>query len=104
MRHAELLPARTGKIKRRLTVIDNDGGYNAEGRIPGQEGEHVWLFLHKGKGPVAVLSALGELVLDRVRLESLNPELRGLIPAELKFYAFRRVSYMWTQWNGGSRQ
>lgn len=75
------------------------------------------------------------MVADRARLVSLNPELEGLIPAELKFYAydgalvittadarhfrinaadfkarpykpasdeaFRRLSYMAMQWNGG---
>lgn len=44
--------------KRLLTVPYNDGGYNAEGRILGQEGEHVWLFLHNQ--PVAVTSARSE--------------------------------------------
>ncbi len=44
--------------KRLLTVPYNDGGYNAEGRILGQEGEHVWLFLHNQ--PVAVTSAHSE--------------------------------------------
>jgi hypothetical protein len=119
--------------KHLLTVSYKDGGYNATARILGQDGEHVWLFLHNQ--PVAVSSADGAVTADRERLESSNPELKGLFPAELQFYtydgglvvttadarryrvnapgfkahpytpasddAFRRLSYMSTQWNGG---
>ncbi len=119
--------------KRLLTVPDKDGGYNASARILGQENAHVWLFLHNG--PVVLSSADGAVVADRARIESLNPELKGLIPTALEFYtydggmvmttadarryrvnatdfkakpytpasdeAFRRLSYMSTQWNGG---
>ncbi len=119
--------------KRLLTVTYNDGGYNATARILGQEGAHVWLFLHDQ--PVALSSADGAVVADRERLEAANPELKGLFPSELQFYthdgglvittadarrfrintpdfkakpyvpvsddAFRRLSYMSTQWNGG---
>jgi len=119
--------------KHLLTVSYKDGGYNATARILGQDGEHVWLFLHNQ--PVAVSSADGAVAADRERLEARNPELKGLFPAELQFYtydggliittadarryrvnapgfeaqpytpasddAFRRLSYMSTQWNGG---
>lgn len=119
--------------KHLLTVSHGDGGYNATARILGQDGAHVWLFLHNQ--PVAVSSADGAVTADRARLEDANPELRGLFPSELQFYthdggliittadarrfrvnapdfkarpytpvsddAFRRLSYMSTQWNGG---
>jgi hypothetical protein len=119
--------------KHLLTVSHGDGGYNATARILGQDGAHVWLFLHNQ--PVAVSSADGAVIADRARLEAANPELKGLFPSELPFYthdgglvittadarrfrvnapdfkarpytpasddAFRRLSFMSTQWNGG---
>jgi len=136
--HFELLghDTRTAQqvwAKHLLTVSYRDGGYNATARILGQDGEHVWLFLHNQ--PVAVSSADGAVTADRARLEAANPELKGLFPSELQFYthdggliittadarrfrvnapdfkakpytpvsddAFRRLSFMSTQWNGG---
>jgi hypothetical protein len=70
--------------KHLLTVSHREGGHNATARILGQDGEHVWLFLHNQ--PVAVSSADGTVTADRARLEAANPELKGLFPSELQFY------------------
>ena len=72
--------------KRVLTVPYKAGGYNSRARILGQDGQHVWLFLNNE--PVALSSADGSLVADRARLETVNPELKGLIPSTLEFYTF----------------
>ena len=72
--------------RRLLTLRDDQGGHGAQARIFGQDGDVVWLFL--GSEPVAVSAGDGSVVLDRAGLEAKNPELKGLIPSELKFYAY----------------
>ncbi len=72
--------------KRLLTVKDKEGGHTAEARLFGQDGSVVWLFLRDG--PAAVSSSDGQMLTDRAAIEARNPILQGLIPKELKFYAF----------------
>ena len=72
--------------KRLLTLGYWEGGYNATARILGQDGEHVWLYLHDQ--PVALSSANGAVLADRKSLEAANPELKGLFPSELQFYTY----------------
>lgn len=73
--------------KRRLaTVHENRGGHSARGRIIGPDGKAVWLFID-GQ-PLALSAADGSVLADRARIEQVNPALKGLIPADLRFYAY----------------
>lgn len=73
--------------KKRLgTVHENRGGHSAQARIIGPDGDAVWLFLD-GQ-PLALSAADGTVIADRARIEQVNPALKGLIPKDLKFYAF----------------
>ncbi len=73
--------------KKRLVTVKNEaGGHTAQARILGQEGEIVWTFLNNQ--PVAISSKDGSTLADRNTLEQQNPELRGLIPDKLDFYAY----------------
>lgn len=71
---------------RLLTLKDKDGGHTAEGRLLGQDGDVVWLYLNNQA--VAVSSKDGSRLADGKTIEERNEMLRGLIPKELKFYAF----------------
>ena len=71
---------------RLLTLKDKDGGHTAEARLLGQDGNVVWLYLNDQA--VAVSSKDGSKLADRKSIGERNPKLRGLIPKELKFYAF----------------
>ena len=73
-------------LKELKVLRDKEGGRNAEVRILGQQGEVVWVWMHD---QVLALSARdGSLVADRSTLEQANPDLKGLVPAELKFHTF----------------
>ena len=73
-------------LKELKVLRDKEGGRNAEVRILGQQGEVVWVWMHD---QVLALSARdGALVADRSTLEQANPDLKGLVPAELKFHTF----------------
>lgn len=72
--------------KRLRTVGSKEGGHNARARILGKDGALIWLFLHNQA--VALSSADGAVLADRERLEAVNPQLKGLLSAELKFYTF----------------
>ena len=65
---------------------DKEGGMGAQIRVLGQQGDIVWVWVHD---QVLALSARdGSLVADRSTLEQANPDLKGLVPAELKFHTF----------------
>ena len=65
---------------------DKEGGMGAQIRVLGQQGDIVWVWVHD---QVLALSARdGALVADRSTLEQANPDLKGLVPAELKFHTF----------------
>jgi hypothetical protein len=68
------------------TLHDDQGGHGAQARILGQDGDVVWLYLHDQA--VAVSSRDASIVVDRAGLERRNPDLKGLIPSELRFYAY----------------
>ncbi len=71
---------------RLLTLKDKEGGHTAEARLLGQDGNVVWLYLNSQA--VAVSSKDGSKLGDGKLIEERNQVLRGLIPKELKFYAF----------------
>ena len=68
-----------------LTVHD---GSDAPGRILGQQGPVVWLFLKDQ--PVAVSHLDGSVVGDSARIVERNPGLAAMWPRELKFFTFDR--------------
>ena len=72
--------------KRLLTLKQDEGGHSAQARILGQDGNVVWLFVNDQ--PVAISSGDGSVLADRAPLEQRNSTLQGLMPKELKFYAF----------------
>ena len=72
--------------RRLLTREEDDGGRSATGRILGQEGATVWLFV--ADQPVAVAAADGAVRAGRGLLEEKNVPLRGVLPEKLEFYAF----------------
>ena len=72
--------------RRLLTRSDDDGGRSARGRILGQEGATVWLFV--ADQPVAVAAADGAVRAGRGLLEEKNATLRGILPEKLEFFAF----------------
>lgn len=73
-------------LKELKVLRDKDGGMSAEIRILGQQGGVVWVWVHD---QVLALSARdGSPVADRSMLERTNPELKGLVPSELKFHTF----------------
>ena len=81
-------PATAGRLwlKELKVLRDKDGGMSAEIRILGQHGDVVWVWVHD---QVLALSARdGSLVADRSTLERVNPEIKGLVPDELKFHTF----------------
>ncbi|MBA3543845.1 MAG: hypothetical protein H0T83_05325 [Chthoniobacterales bacterium] len=81
-------PANADRLwkKRVLTVEDDAGGRVAQARLLGQEGDVVWTFMNDG--PVALSAKDGSALADRCMIEERNPELRGLIPKDLDFYAY----------------
>lgn len=84
--------------KRRLLTLGDDEargtrpsrviGSNSEGALLGQDGEVVWLILDSE--PWAVGAADGAPLLHGAGLEERNPELKGVLPSESKFYGFDR--------------
>lgn len=72
--------------RRLLSLKSNQGGHSAEARILGQDGDVVWLFL--ADRIVGVSSRDGSPLVDGPEIELRNASLRGLVPRELKFYAF----------------
>ncbi|MEP7301166.1 MAG: PA2928 family protein [Caldimonas sp.] len=72
--------------RRLLTRSDDDGGRSARGRILGQEGATVWLFV--ADQPVAVAAADGAVRAGRGLLEEKNAALRGVLPEKPEFFAF----------------
>src|SRR5690606_32044867 len=63
-----------------------DGGAGAQVRILGQQEGVVWVWVHD---QVLGLSARdGSQVADRATLERANPDLKGLVPGELKFHTW----------------
>lgn len=74
--------------KRLLTLTYRQAGYNARARILGQDGKSVWIFLHDK--PVALSATDGTVLAGPPEIEQRNPELRGVLPAQLGFYAFDR--------------
>ena len=73
-------------MRRLLTRSEDDGGRSAHGRILGQEGATVWLFV--ADQPVAVAAADGAVRAGRGLLEEKNAALRGLLPEKQEFFAF----------------
>ena len=63
-------------------------GSNTEGNLLGQEGQVVWLVLDNE--PWAISAADGRTLINGAGLEERNPELKGLLPSESKFYGFDR--------------
>lgn len=72
--------------RRLLTRSEDDGGRAARGRILGQEGAVVWLFV--ADQPVAVAAADGAVRAGRGLIEEKNAALRGVLPEKLEHYAF----------------
>lgn len=72
-----------------LDLKDDQGGHSAEARILGQDGEVVWLYL--ADRIVGLSSHDGSPLVDGPAIERRNVSLRGLVPRELKFYAFDGV-------------
>lgn len=69
-----------------LTLSEAEGGRVAQGRILGQEGEFLWLFLN-GE-PVAIRVADGRIAASRTLLERHFPQLRDKLPTEPAGYGF----------------
>lgn len=72
--------------RRLLTRSEDDGGRSAHGRILGQEGSTVWLFV--ADQPVAVAASDGAVRAGRGLLEEKNAMLRGVLPEKPEFFAF----------------
>lgn len=70
-------------LKTLLVARDDDHGTGGV-RILGQEGGLVWLWLHDQV--VALAAKDASQVADRALIERANPELRGLLPTELRGY------------------
>lgn len=70
-----------------LTVHDSQGG-DVPGRILGQQGPVVWLFLKDQ--PVAVSQKDGAVVGDSARILERNPGLAPMWPKEMKRFTFDR--------------
>lgn len=82
---------RTGERlwQRRLRIVDeNAHGGTPRGRLLGQYGDLVWLFVHDM--PVAVNAKDGAVKLTALDLMDRNPQLQGLWPTELTGYTFDR--------------
>lgn len=69
-----------------LELKGDQGGHSAQGRILGQDGDIVWLFL--ADRIVGLSSRDGAERVDGAEIERRNPSLRNLLPRESKFYAF----------------
>lgn len=69
-----------------LTLSEAEGGRTAEGRILGQEGDFLWVFLN-GE-PVAIRIADGRIAASRPLLERHFPRLRDKLPTEPAGYGF----------------
>ena len=63
-------------------------GSTASARLMGQDGEAVWLLIDSK--PFAVSVHDGHVVADVAAIERRNPALKGLLPAEAKYYSFDR--------------
>lgn len=84
--------------KRRLLTLGDDEaqgtrpsrviGSSADGALLGQDGVVVWMMLDNE--PWAVSAADGKPIANAVELEARNPDLRGFLPSESKFYGFDR--------------
>lgn len=61
-------------------------GSAAHGALLGQDGGVVWLVLDNE--PWAVSAADGKPIANEAGIEERNPELKGLLPSESKFYGF----------------
>ena len=61
-------------------------GSNTDGALLGQDGDVVWLMLDNE--PWAVSAADGKPLVHGTGLEARNPELKGVLPSESKFYGF----------------
>lgn len=61
-------------------------GSSASGKLLGQEGEVVWLLIESM--PIAVSTADGSVLANGDSLEERNPQLKGLMPSDAKFYGF----------------
>lgn len=72
--------------KRLLTLKDGEAGHSAQGRILGQDGDKVWIFLKDQ--PIALSPADGSVLAGREAIEQRNAQLKGLLPSELEFYTF----------------
>lgn len=72
--------------KRLLTLKSDQAGSSATMRLMGQDGEAVWMFLNNQ--PVALSSKDGSVLGSAAEIEQRNPQLKGLLPAEQKFYTF----------------
>lgn len=72
--------------KRLLSMQDKEGGFNAQARILGPDGDAVWLFLNNQ--PIALSARDGSKLADASLIEQRNPPLQGLLPKEPGFYAF----------------
>lgn len=72
--------------KRLLTLKYDQAGYSATMRLLGQDGDAVWIFLNDR--PVALSSKDGSVLGGVPDIEQRNAQLRGLLPAEQKFYTF----------------
>ena len=87
--------ARPAWTKRLVTIGDPEArgtspsrviGSSADGRLLGQDGDVVWLLIDNQ--PMAVRAADGSAVADAAGLEQRNPDLKGRLPSEAKYYGF----------------
>lgn len=74
--------------RRLLTVRDTQGGREATGRILGQQGPVVWLFLHDQ--PVALSHVDGSVQGGAHSIVERNPGLQPMWPADSRSFAFDR--------------
>ncbi|MEO6003738.1 MAG: PA2928 family protein [Opitutus sp.] len=63
-------------------------GSTVDARLLGQDGNIVWLLI--GEAPLAIDIADGHVVADSEKLQQVNPELKGLLPSEVKHYSFNQ--------------
>ncbi len=63
-------------------------GSGAGAQLLGQDGDTVWLLIDSE--PFAVSAHDGHVLADAAAIEQRNPALKGLLPAEAKYYSFDR--------------
>jgi hypothetical protein len=81
--------ARTGQrlwSRQLRAVSEHDGGHGAAGRILGQDGELVWLFV--GDQPVAVAATDGAVRFTGLDIVAKNPALARLLVGKLNHHGF----------------